>query len=158
MPSSTDRLYELRGLGYLGLFLINLISSATIFLPVPGLALTVAAGGAFDPVTVGLAAGAGSTLGELSGYLAGFSGRGVIQDKERYRQLKGWMTKYGIWVILALSLIPNPVFDLAGIASGVMRIPIWKFLLACCCGNVLKATVAASLGAHTMPLLDQLLH
>ncbi|PIZ25416.1 MAG: DedA family protein, partial [Chloroflexi bacterium CG_4_10_14_0_8_um_filter_57_5] len=34
-------------------------------------------------------------------------------------------------VIAALAFIPNPLFDLAGMASGALKIPLWKFLIAC---------------------------
>src|SRR5512139_2154174 len=61
---------ELAGLaryGYPGLFLISLFSSATVLLPVPGLALVCAAGTSFSPALVGLAAGSGAALGESTG-------------------------------------------------------------------------------------------
>ncbi len=60
------------------------------------------------------------------------------------------MRRYGLWVIFVLALIPNPVFDVAGIICGVLRIPVWKFLLAAGAGKVLKATIIAYLGLGTM--------
>ena len=115
------QLVGLGAYGYPGLFLINLFASATLFLPVPGLALAFAAGGSFSPVLVGLATGSGAALGELTGYLAGYGGRGVIENQARYRQIEGWMKRFGLVVIFVLSLIPNPIFDMAGIAAGAMR-------------------------------------
>jgi membrane protein DedA with SNARE-associated domain len=52
-----------------------------------------------------------------------------------------------------MSAVPNPVFDVAGITAGIMRIPVGLFLLAACAGNVLKATVVAFAGAGTAMLL-----
>jgi membrane protein YqaA with SNARE-associated domain len=152
-----ERLAGLGAYGYPGLFLINIVSSATLFLPVPGLALAFAAGSSLHPLLVGLATGSGSTIGELTGYLAGYSGRGVIESQARYRQVQGWMRRYGLWVIFVLSLIPNPLFDVAGIAAGVMRIPVWKFLAASWCGKVAKATAVAYAGAGAITLFEQIL-
>lgn len=148
-----DRLAQLSGYGYLGLFLLNVATSATLILPVPGLALAFAAGSSFSPVLVGLAVGLGSTFGELTGYLAGYSGQGIVENQAQYARVQGWMRRYGLWVIFVLALIPNPVFDVAGILCGVLRIPVWKFLLAAGVGKVIKATVIAYAGLGTVHLL-----
>src|SRR5512136_468532 len=60
------------------LFAVSVISSATLFLPVPGLAITTLVGSLLNPVTVGIVAGIGQTLGEMTGYLAGYSGQGLV--------------------------------------------------------------------------------
>ena len=112
-----------------------------MILPAPGLALAFAAGGSLSPLLVGLAVGSGSAVGELTGYLAGVSGRGVIENQARYDQIRGWMRSGGLWVIFFLSLVPNPLFDIAGITAGAMRIPVWKFLAATWGGKVIKATL-----------------
>jgi uncharacterized membrane protein YdjX (TVP38/TMEM64 family) len=148
-----ERLTALASYGYVGLFLLNVATSATLILPVPGLALAFAAGSSFSPIGVGLAVGGGSTLGELTGYLAGYSGRGAVENQARYQRVQGWMRRYGLWVIFVLALIPNPLFDVAGIICGVLRIRLWKFLLAAGAGKVLKAMLIAYLGAGTINLL-----
>lgn len=152
-----DRLSRLGAYGYPGLFLLNLLASATLILPAPGLALAFAAGAALNPWLVGLAVGSGSTLGELTGYLAGFSGRGAIEDDPQYARIHGWMTRFGLWVIFVLSMVPNPLFDVAGIASGVMKIPVWKFLAVTWVGKVIKSTLVALAGAGMMSTLGPLI-
>jgi uncharacterized membrane protein YdjX (TVP38/TMEM64 family) len=129
--------------GYPGVFVISLLGNATIILPAPSLALVSVAGSVLNPYLVGLFAGAGSALGELTGYLAGSSGRAVIQDRERYERMVMWMRRHGLWVIFVLSIIPNPLFDLAGIAAGALQIPVHRFLLACWLGKTVKTTVFA---------------
>src|SRR4030067_524154 len=74
--SIRDHADEFAQYGYPGIFLIALLSNATVFLPAPGAAVVFAMGGVFHPLGVALAAGAGGALGELSGYLAGFGGGG----------------------------------------------------------------------------------
>ena len=56
-------------------------------------------------------------------------------------------------------MIPNPFFDVVGMIAGLLRIPAWRFLLACWTGNIIKATTIALIGAETIvrisPLLQQ---
>src|SRR4030042_830849 len=79
-----DKVANLEGYGYLGAFLISLVSCATIILPIPGIALIFALGDTYNPFLVGLAAGAGSALGEISGYMAGYSGQMGIRNNKTY--------------------------------------------------------------------------
>lgn len=74
-----DRISEFAAYGYPGIFLISLLGSATVLVPLPGVIVTSAMGVIFNPFWVAIAAGFGAGLGELSGYLAGFSGQGVVE-------------------------------------------------------------------------------
>lgn len=143
--------------GYPGIFLISLAANATVIFPAPSLALVFALGGVLNPVLVGLAAGLGETLGELTGYLAGYSGQTVIENREIYERLHGWMRRYGWVTIFFLSVFPNPFFDLAGIAAGVLRFPVGYFLLSCWLGKTLKTIIFALAGAHSFFLLGRFL-
>ena len=62
------------------------------------------------------------------------------------------MKRYGMWAVFGLAVIPNPLFDIVGIVSGVLRIPVWRFFCACWAGNVIKATAIAfaGMGAFTV--------
>jgi len=132
--------------GLLVLFVISAVSNATLILPVPGLALTALAATVADPLVVGVVAGAGQTLGELTGYLAGYSGQTLIDDSPRYARLAGWMRRFGAITIFALALIPNPLFDVAGIIAGALRMPLWLFLAAAGAGKIIK-NIAVAYGA-----------
>jgi uncharacterized membrane protein YdjX (TVP38/TMEM64 family) len=94
-----------------------------------------------------LAAGAGATIGELSGYLAGFSGQGIIEDQKRYDQMVSWMEKNGPLTILVLAFIPNPLFDLAGMVAGALRMPVLRFMFWALIGKILKMVVFAYAGS-----------
>jgi membrane protein YqaA with SNARE-associated domain len=139
--------------GYPGIFLLSLLANATLILPVPGVALTFAMGAVFNPFGVALAAGTGATLGELTGYLAGFSGQGIADNLAIYQRLTEWMTRYGGWVVLVLAFIPNPFFDLAGAAAGALRMPLGKFLIWLWIGKTLKMLVFALAGANSITWL-----
>ncbi|RME08691.1 MAG: DedA family protein [Anaerolineae bacterium] len=145
-----DRAAHLAVYGYPGIFLIALLSNATIILPAPGVTLVFAMGGVFNPFLVGLAAGAGGALGELSGYLAGFSGQAVVPEGHTYQRLSAWVQRYGMLAVFLLAALPNPVFDLAGLAAGILRMPLPRFLLAVWGGVTLKMIVFAWAGAHSI--------
>jgi membrane protein YqaA with SNARE-associated domain len=134
---------ELENFGYAGIFLVSLISSATIILPVPGVLFTSVMGAVLNPLFVALAAGTGAALGEVSGYLAGFSGQGVVEKAEITRKMEVWMRRYGGVTILVFAFIPNPVFDMAGMVAGALKMPLWQFLAWCWVGKVAKMMVFA---------------
>lgn len=148
-----DQAKWLASLGYLGIFALSILANATIILPAPGVAFVFGMGAVYNPLLVALAAGAGAAIGELSGYLAGYSGNIAFQNRARYQQLIPWMKKYGPWTILVLGFIPNPVFDLAGIVAGILKMPLWKFLVFCMIGKILKMLLFAYAGSLSIPWL-----
>jgi uncharacterized membrane protein YdjX (TVP38/TMEM64 family) len=151
--SIRDHVKEYAAYGYPGIFLIALMANATVFLPAPGVAVVFAMGSIFNPILVALAAGTGGAIGELTGYMAGFSGQAVVENTKIYNRFLPWVQKYGAWAILVLSAIPNPFFDLAGIAAGVTKIPLWKFLLFCWIGQLIKMAIFAYAGAYSIDWL-----
>jgi len=147
-----DQVKKLQEYGYIGIFLISIAANATIIIPLPGVAFTTAMGAIFNPIGVAIAAGLGASLGEISGYLTGFSGQAVIERSTTYNRLTGWMRKHqnlAYLMIVALAFIPNPLFDLAGMASGALKLPIWKFLIACAIGKILKMLMFAYAGFYS---------
>jgi membrane protein YqaA with SNARE-associated domain len=141
-----DNVADLEEYGYLGAFLISLVSNGTIILPMPGILLLFALGASFNPLLVGLASGLGGAFGEMTGYLAGFSGRGVMQDNRAYNNAVGWLRRWGMAVIFVFTVTPLPV-DLVGIAAGALRYPVWKFLLVCFLGKAILYSGMAYAGA-----------
>jgi len=149
-----EKIQELQAFGYPGIFLISILANATILVPVPGVVFTSAMGAVFNPFWVSIAAGSGAALGELSGYMAGFSGQAVVENAERYERVVRWMRKYGDITILVLAFIPNPLFDLAGMLAGVLKMPVWKFLFYCVIGKVLKMMMFAYAGGWLITYLE----
>ncbi len=148
--SIRDHVQDFAGYGYPGIFLVMLLANATVIIPAPGVAVVFAMGNIFNPFWVALAAGTGGAIGELSGYLAGFSGQALVEKTQAYNRVAPWVQKYGAWAILVLSAIPNPFFDLAGIAAGVAKIPVWKFLFFCWIGQIIKMALFAFAGAYSI--------
>lgn len=152
--SIRERVAEFAAFGYPGIFLIAMLANATILLPAPGVVVIYAMGAIFNPLGVGLAAGLGGTVGELSGYLAGFSGQAVVERMDVYDRIRPWVERYGGWAILFLSAIPNPFFDVAGIAAGIARMPVPTFLMFTGAGQLIKMTVFALAGHYSISWLS----
>lgn len=151
-----DRAGQLAAYGYPGIFLVSLIANATLILPAPGLAVTFAMGGVFPPLGVALAAASGATIGEITGYLAGFSGQAVAERVGAYDRLEALTRKYGAIAIFFLAILPLPLFDLAGLAAGALRMPMPKFLLATFLGKLIKMVLVAVAGAYSVDWLFRL--
>jgi uncharacterized membrane protein YdjX (TVP38/TMEM64 family) len=67
------------------------------------------------------------------------------------------MERYGPIVITLLAAFPNPVFDLAGLAAGSMRMKWWKFIIATLIGKTFQAILIAYAGALSLSWIEQLL-
>ncbi len=145
----SDRILELQEYGYAGVFVISLLTAATIFVPAPGWAAVIAMGGVLNPYIVGIVAGIGSGIGESTGYLIGNGARELSDAKfGKYKEL---IKKYGSGAVFVLAFIPNPLFDIAGFVAGALKIRIWKFLLACILGRILRYVILAHVGLFIGP-------
>ena len=152
--------HELRHLGnygYLGLFFISILGNATLILPAPVFVMACAAGLIYGPIGVGLVAGIGSAIGELTGYMAGAGGKALIPQGRVYEQLHHFMQRHGMLAIFLLAAIPNPIFDVGGIIAGALQMKGWKFLLAAALGKSIRLGLTAWACQSGLPLLQQLI-
>ncbi|MGB9591104.1 MAG: VTT domain-containing protein [Candidatus Kryptoniota bacterium] len=144
--------YDWESLGYIGIFLVMLLTSATVILPVPGLAIATVFGAFSNPLLVGVFGGVGSALGELVGYMVGYGGGRVIDSNmtNKYEEIRGMIVKKnrGFILILLLSLVPNPLFDIAGMAAGAVKYPVSRFFIACAIGKIIKVIIFAYAGHY----------
>jgi membrane protein YqaA with SNARE-associated domain len=145
---------KLKGYGYLGVFLISIISSASIVIPVPSWILVAALGAILNPVLVGIVAGIGGTIGEMTGYVLGYGGRLAIENVALYNRMVKWMKRWGSVTIFVLALIPNPLFDVAGAAAGLLRFPVWKFIIFGAAGRIPKSIFFAYIGVWGLHFLS----
>lgn len=147
------RIEELTAYGYLGAFVISIIFNATVILPAGNIVILSALGATLpSAVVVGLVGGAGAAIGEITGYIAGYSGRGLVQRSRIYSRVEGWVRRWGAVAIFVLSLAPF-IFDLAGIAAGALRFPFWKFFLLCWLGRTLLYVVFVVLAVLGLKIL-----
>ena len=155
---------SLKSYGYAGLFLINVIGAASILLPSPAAASVFAAGALLEDflgvpafIWVGLVAGLGEAVGEFSGYAAGYGGRIFVQERPAYARIHAWMQKRGFITMFLMSTIPNPVFDIAGLAAGAVQMPLRSFFLAVLSGKIIKNTWIAAAGFYGVGVITQLI-
>ncbi len=150
----SDQISELSVYGYVGAFLIALLGSATIILPSPAFAAIIAMSASLDPVLLGIVAGIGSGLGEITGFLAGNGARTALNHHiKETKKIEEIVKKYDVAGIFVLSFIPNPLFDIAGIIAGGLKIHWINFLSACILGRVFRYVLLALLGAFTFEYL-----
>lgn len=147
--ASGRELQSLGALGYPGVFLTAFLSSATILIPVPGLALTVGAGAVWHPLLIGIMGGAGAAAGEMVGYFAGRAGLSGLKGHRngRWRTAESWLRRFGFWAILLVAVIPNPFFDALGLVAGALAYPAGRFWVAAAAGNCAKYVAFALLGS-----------
>jgi membrane protein DedA with SNARE-associated domain len=154
---------NLRSYGYVGLFLVNVIGAASILLPSPA-AASVFGGGALLQdflgvpafLWVGIIAGTGEAVGEFSGYAAGYGGRIVVEKRPEYERIHRWMDAHGTITMFLMSTVPNPLFDVAGLAAGAVQMPMRRFFVAVLAGKVIKDTWMAAAGAGGVAIFSHL--
>ena len=146
---------DVEAYGYLGVFLISVMASAVIVIPIPAIAVVFGLGAVLNPWLVGLMAGLGEPIGELTAYMAGYSGRVAMENRGFYMRLANWMERRGSLVLFLFSAIPNWFFDIVGVAAGALRYPLWKYLLVVFLGKTLKGWLIAFAGYWTLRLLLQ---
>lgn len=130
--------------GYFGVFLMSLLGSTSIFLPIPYTVILFTIGSTknLNPLFVALSSCLGSAIGEFSGYILGLGGRKVLSD-ERKRKMEFLVKiigRIGPIVIFLFSFTPLPD-DLLFIPLGVMRY------------NFFKAFIPAFLGKLCMSMM-----
>lgn len=146
-------LSEAEAYGYLGVFLICAIASAVLIVPIPAIAVVFGMGAILNPWLVGLMVGLAEPIGELTAYMAGYSGRIGMENRKSYARLMDWMRRRGSVVLFFFAAIPNPFFDLVGAAAGVLRYPLWKYLMVLFFGKTAKGLLVAFAGYWTLRLL-----
>ena len=67
------------------------------------------------------------------------------------------MRKYGGLTCFLFAAIPNPLFDIAGLAAGTLRYPLWRFYLSAGLGKIVKSVVFAFLGVGGIRFIEELL-
>ena len=146
-----DYFRDLRNLGLIGIFLINLVSSATFFVSGPAFLTVVAGGSIYHPLLVAFVASLGASVGDMVAYLFGYSGRNLtvhrLQKKLWFKVIEGLFKTYGTIFVLVLALIPNPFFDALGLFAGVLGMKYSKFFFLMLVGRFARFVILALIGA-----------
>ena len=135
--------------GYLGIFIVSFIGSATIIFPAPAFLVVFIFGGVLNPWLVGISAAVGAALGELTGYAIGLGGKKVIEKKYKYwlRKANKWMEKYKAFFIITLFAATPLPDDVLGLFCGAIKYDLKKFFLASLTGKLIM-NLALAFGGY----------
>ena len=143
--------------GYPGVFFLALFGAVSMVLPVPGLISVCGLSVILNPFALGVLSGLGESLGESSAYAVGYGGDTIFDRFAFYRNLRpivqGWMEKRGTLVVLLVSVIPNPIVDVVGIAAGSVHFPFRRFLIIVFIGKTIKGLLIAYTCHYSVTLL-----
>ncbi len=124
-------------ISYMGVFVACFASTATILLPAPGILVVLRYAQVFNPVVIVLLGGIGTAVGEMVGFLLGWSGNELMKINKEWG-LFSWFTKHPNIMVFLFSMIPFPVFDIVGITAGATKMNPLKFLGLCAIGKTIK--------------------
>jgi len=147
-----NKMGQFKKYGYLGIFIISAIGNVAILSPaapmIAGLGATV-----YHPLIVSFVTTLGAVTGELLSYFIGSAGQNYIPESEWNTKINHFMKINGTLTLFVLSVIPNPFFDLAGIAAGATNYPLWEFIVISFFGKWIKFTIFALMGKKINTML-----
>jgi len=135
--------------GYLGIFIVCLIGSSSVGLPIPTFAAVIALGAVMNPFLVGLFAGLGDGLGEAVGYFVGKGGEKLLKKKyeKEMKDIEEKVKRFGlIPLIFAFAMTPLPD-DFLGVFCGLTNYSFRKYMVTVIAGKIFFNTLIA-VGAH----------
>jgi len=140
----TTGTFNIESAGYTSIWFLAFIGAALVFLPVSSLAaVCVAATVDLNPFLIAVVAASAEAIGELTGYLAGMGGKAVFERNRFYLRFKNLFLRYAALTLFFGSIIPNPLFDIMGVAAGSILYPVRRFLLLVFIGKTIKFTWVA---------------
>jgi membrane protein YqaA with SNARE-associated domain len=147
-----NKLGQFKKYGYLGIFFISAIGNVAILSPaapmIAGLGATI-----YHPLIASFITTLGAVTGELLSYFVGSATHSYLPHSDWNTKINHFMKINGKLTIFVLSIIPNPFFDLAGIAAGVTNYPLWEFIVISFFGKWIKFTLFALMGKKIYTML-----
>jgi len=141
--------------GMAGLFIVMVIGSSPIPIPVEVIALSMISIGA-PPLPTAIFASIGATIGAGVTYMIG---RGIVDLANFRRKHRGkvekaehWLDRYGVFAVFTFALIPLG-FDAIALAAGGARMQALKFLLPTLAGRTIRYTIIFHAGYGFLELL-----
>ncbi len=100
-------------------------------------------------------------LGEVTAYVAGMAASLIAREEEfsapsrlqplidKVTKWVNWlMSHYGMPTLFMLSVVPNPLFEVAGWTAGATRYSFWKFMGSVTPGKIVRGLLLAYVGAN----------
>lgn len=147
LPAVQEFFRGLEGSVFLGSFLLAFFTNFTVAVPIPYNPIILQMMETTSmPWLVAITTAAGATLGETSGYLAGRAGKGTFEGTK----FANWMAKQlahpvrAFVVLFLVSAPPFPAFDVAGVVSGALGVPVKIFYPAVFLGRLTRFLLFAA--------------
>lgn len=143
-------------MGFVGLFLITVVDSSPIPLPIPGssdLLVTLLAAQRHAWLGVTIVATLGSIVGAASSYETGKIGGLPLVDKyvpKRFGdRMKGWAQHHALLSVALPAILPPPAPLMPFlIAAGALKMPKWKYYASFTASRFCRHLFFAWLGYH----------
>ena len=151
--------------GYLAVFILPMIASLTLLLPLPVFPVILLAGGLLDPVATGLLAASGMTVGMAATYFYAASSQDAVRNSIAGRsgfagrlaqRFLGTFERRPAFASFMMSAIPGPHFSFAGLVAGAAGVPYRTFFFYTFLGRVvvlLPLALAGRFAAETVQSL-----
>ena len=149
-----EQIQQMALIGYLSVVIACAISNVSILLPSSSTLIVVAAASSLNPILCVLAGGLGTALGEQSSYICGRIGRKGFDDNgNREKKVLKWMKKHDSLTVFVFAFLPLPIFDIVGIAAGVLRMNWIKYMISAVLGKTMKFFLAVIGVYYVLPTL-----
>ena len=152
-------IHLLLSFGLAGVFLVSIVDSSFVPLPIPGITdimiVVLAAQHANIFLLVGIAS-AGSALGGLFSHQVGQSGGMAFLEKHVppriFKRVTGWMESHAILAVAVPALLPPPMpLSPFVLAAGALHMSRRKFMTTFTISRGLRHAAAAGLGIYYGP-------
>lgn len=145
---------SLGNLGLIGVFTASLLSHLTVVARDMFVPLFLPLTSFYHPVILGTFAGTGGALGEVTTY---FLGWGVAESLEPVSNTEDkvakWVSKYGLWAVLLVSLTPLPDTPIV-LLAGSRKLPFGKLLIIEIIGKSTLYSIGAMVGGYVYAGLE----
>ncbi len=147
--------------GYLGLFTINLIETASLSIfPLPTMVFVFSFGGILNPFMVGLVAGLGGGIGSLTGYILGRGFKDLAEKKygKKLEETRKKFEKYnGLFWIALVNVTPLPD-SIISVFCGVIKYDLKKFFLVTTIAKIIFALIISYSGYYSLTWIWNLIN
>lgn len=141
-------------LGLVGLFLVSVVDSSFVPLPIPGLTdlmLIFYAAQHQNPYMLVAVASVASALGGWIAYAVGHKGGMAFIEKRTpkaiFKRVSRWMESHAILAVALPAILPPPMpLSPFVLAAGALKMSLKKFMIAFSISRLIRHTIAVLLG------------
>ncbi len=131
--------------GLIGIFLASMFSHLTVIGRDMFLPAFIDLINDYHPGILGVSAGLGAAIGDVTAYYWGLGIREAFEENERDDTVMNWIEKYGLIAVLFVASSPLPDVPII-LLAGSARLPFRKFLAIEAIGKSLFYSLAAAVG------------